>query len=617
MELLGNRILPLRAAAALQAVVTILLLSCFATSANAAPVPAQSVSAGSDFTCAVISGAAKCWGRNDNGENGNGTFATSTTEGHALIPVQVTGLTSGVTAVSAGDGFACAIINGSAKCWGKNDLGQLGNGSNAVSSTPVQVTGLASGVTAISAGYGHTCAVVSGAAKCWGSQASFFGALGNGVDAKADGNYDDSNVPVQVSGLTSGVTAISANQTNSCAIQSGAAKCWGSQFWGQLGNGVDSSGGGISSSPTPVSVTGIASGAAALSGGYEYTCALVSGAASCWGHNDNGQLGTSSFASATTPTNPTDLTAGMEDIDAATSHTCAVVSGAAKCWGKNYRGQLGDGTQDHHYEPEDVSSLASGVTDISAGHSHTCAIVSGFIWCWGSDWYGAIGDGLGMYERDVTSPVQVVDTIPPPEEPNGPIIEISSPTMGGTLTLGEAIHFTVDGDFPIATIKCSLDGQPPVPCSSPWTPPSLSLGSHAVDVIARDTMDVVGMNGVAFTVVAPAPPVTPALPVLPPTKPALGKMPAVLKASKVLSIPVSCATACSLKLVLKIGRKKVTLPTVNVPAGTTSTTPVKVKLSAKIRKQIKAALKARKKVTLAVQLTSSAGTTAPATMRLK
>ncbi len=617
MELLGNRTRDLRVAAALQAVATILILSCSASSVNAAPVPAQAVSAGSDLTCAVISGAAKCWGRNDNGENGNGTFATSTTEGHALIPVQVVGLTSGVTAVSAGDGFACAIVSGSAKCWGKNDLGQLGNGSNTISSTPVQVSGLTSGVTAISAGYGHTCAVVSGAAKCWGSQASFFGALGNGVDANADGNYDDSNVPVQVSGLTSGVTAISANLTNSCAVQSGAAKCWGSQFWGQLGNGVDSSGGGITSSPTPVSVTGITSGATALSGGYEYTCALVTSAAECWGHNNNGQLGTGTTATATTPTPPTGLTSGVEDIDASTLHTCAVVSGVAKCWGRNYRGQLGDGTQDSHYTPTDVIGLDSGVTDISAGWNHSCAIVSGFVWCWGSDWYGAIGDGLGEYERDVTSPVQVVDTIPPPEEPNGPIIDITSPAMGGTLTQGAAIHFTVDGDFPISTIKCSLDGQPPVPCLSPWTPPSLSLGSHAVDVIARDSMDVVGMNGVMFTVVAPAPPLLPTPPAPPATKPALGKMPAALKASKVLSIPVSCVTACSLKLVLKIGRRKVTLPTVTVPAGATSTKPVKVKLSQKIKRQIKVALKAKKKVTLTVSPSSVGGDAAPVTVKLK
>src|SRR3989338_1200246 len=83
----------------------------------------QMISVGEGFACAIAGGAAYCWG------------ILSNVESH--IPVQVQGLTSGVTSLSAGNVSACAIINGAAKCWGQNTFGELGNGSTVNSSTPV------------------------------------------------------------------------------------------------------------------------------------------------------------------------------------------------------------------------------------------------------------------------------------------------------------------------------------------------------------------------------------------------------------------------------------------------------------------------------------------------
>ena len=170
----------------------------------------------------TTSGAAVCWGYNNYGQLGNGSSTNS------LVPVAVSGLTSGVASVSGGDFHTCAVTTaGGAKCWGAG--GRLGNGNTVSRYTPVDVSGLTDSVISLLAGSNHTCAVTtSGAAKCWGDGG--YGQLGNGSST-------NSTLPVAVSGLTSGVASISGGGYHTCAVTTaGGAKCWGYNGNGQLGD---------------------------------------------------------------------------------------------------------------------------------------------------------------------------------------------------------------------------------------------------------------------------------------------------------------------------------------------------------------------------------------------
>ena len=340
------------------------------------------LSAGGDHTCALLAGGGlQCWGANRHGELGNGSTTPRTTLSN------VYGLGSGVTSIASGQFHTCAMSGSSINCWGDNTAGQLGTGSLIQRLVPVDVFGLSAGVVRVTTGGYHTCVVTTKAAlKCWGDNT--YGQLGIG-------NTQEQNVPVMVPSLFSNVSMVSAGEYHTCALTTaGGVKCWGSNSAGQLGDGT------TTDRTTPVDVVGLTSGVTAIAAGHHHTCALVRSGVQCWGDNAYGQLGDGTTTESDTPVRVVGLGSPVIGITGGGDHACALtVSNGIKCWGANGFGQLGDGTTVQRTTPVDVVGLTSGVVQVSAGGLSTCARTNvGAMKCWGDNEDGQLGDGTTVQE---------------------------------------------------------------------------------------------------------------------------------------------------------------------------------------------------------------------------
>ncbi len=346
----------------------------------------QIATGGTSTTCAVTAaGAVYCWGDNGYGQLG----VSSVTMEFSLTPKAVAGVADAVE-VSVGSAHVCARrASGSVVCWGDNSGGQHGDGTfgkgPGTNPEATAVSGLTDAVE-IAAGAEHTCARrASGTVVCWGS--NYLGALGDGTTVWA------SPTVVTVVGLDDAVQ-IAAGRFVTCARRAaGTVVCWGFNGNSQIGDGT------TTDRPTPVAVLGLTDAVDVrtapgwtFDGVYTVCARRASGAAVCWGDNFYGQLGDGTTTASSTPVTVADLTNAVEVVPGL--HTCArQASGAVLCWGRNDTGEIGDGTTTPRLAPVSVSGLTDAV-EISAGQYHTCARrASGTIVCWGNNDYGQLGDG--------------------------------------------------------------------------------------------------------------------------------------------------------------------------------------------------------------------------------
>lgn len=340
--------------------------------ARASGTTPQISAANDEFSCALLAdGTVRCWGRNGVGNLGDGTMTgrLNPVEVLASGSTQGTDVLGGVTQISAGSRHTCALLSDQTlRCWGRNVEGQLGDGTTTNRRNPVQVL---TGVQQVSSGVEHTCALLTGGTvRCWGGNID--GRLG-------DGTTTDRQSPVQVlaSGFTQGtdvlggVTPISAGRHHTCALLSDqTVRCWGANGDGISTEGALGDGTAATSRSNPVKVltsgtdqnANVLGGVTQVSAGGSHSCALLSGGESwCWGANGSGQLGD---GTTTDRRNPVRVMDEVRQVSAGGNHTCALLTDdTIRCSGYNASGALGDGTTAHRSTP--VLVLASGTAAAS------------------------------------------------------------------------------------------------------------------------------------------------------------------------------------------------------------------------------------------------------------
>lgn len=395
------------------------------------------VAAGSHHTCVTLTDmSTKCYGLNGKGQLGIGSTTNYGVSNGDIEKLSWTPFGHFATQIVGGAEHSCALMaDGKVICWGDNTYGQLGRGDS-VASVGTTNTDLAQSAytfvnlgtnktaTKISAGAYHTCALLQdGNAKCWGrnnyGQLGREDAVGRGTSA---GDMGDNLGNISF-GIGQTVVDIASGANHNCVVlQGGQLKCWGRNIFGQLGIGstadMGDNTGEMGTGLPPVSAH---SGATVLSvgAGVDHTCAIITIPTSadpvvkCWGRNDYGQLGIGdALQRGTSPSQMGDalpiVSLGLSGVPKKLAlgrvHSCVLLAtGSVKCWGSNQYGQLGLSvtTTDHRGDGSNemgnsLPTLVLGnsvlAADITAGEDHSCVIIdTNKVRCWGRNDNGQLG----------------------------------------------------------------------------------------------------------------------------------------------------------------------------------------------------------------------------------
>lgn len=392
---------------------------------------AKAMARGSYHACAILDNdTVKCWGRNSSGGLGDGgTNHRSGGELGDALPTVNLGTGRTAKQITAGGGFSCAILdNDSVKCWGDNTYGSLGQGDQRARGDGPFETGdylpavnLGTGRTATSlvAGVGHVCAILDNSSlKCWGL--NNLGQLGLGdVNGRGDaaGEMGDS-LPAINLGTGRTAKAVTLGAYHTCAIlDNDTLKCWGQGTYGAIGSGDSATrgdGAGEMGDTLPIVNVGTGRTVKSVIAGGAHTCAILDNdALKCWGYNSDGQLGVGdlsnrgavagqmgdSLAAINIGTGRT-----ARKVTAGYMNTCVEIdTGGVKCWGAAYTAMLGIGPSDRRGDSladmgdalpafslgasAPVASFGTGL-----GYHFGCALLTNnTIKCWGSNSFGQLG----------------------------------------------------------------------------------------------------------------------------------------------------------------------------------------------------------------------------------
>lgn len=290
----------------------------------------------------------------------------SSTEGHSCVYKKkqlpdYSELSSGVftetvDGISKGGAHTCFIENSNVYCSGLNYFGQSGHSKKNHKNLTV-VRNLPNSVSAISAGGNHTCASNFSKIYCWGYNSS--GQLG-------DDSTQNKHTPTVVKGLPSGkIQSFSAGGNHTCALINNKAWCWGSNFYGQIGNDShqNQTRPVLLSLPSPVT---------AISAGGNHTCAIAAEKVYCWGYNKRGQMGIGSTQDVSVPTLVKSFKGTPVLLSAGGSSTCATSEIGLQCWGSNENKQFGTDSQKIFLTPMIVKKAALPILQIATGGADLC-----------------------------------------------------------------------------------------------------------------------------------------------------------------------------------------------------------------------------------------------------
>ncbi|GAC1354259.1 MAG: hypothetical protein NVSMB47_07510 [Polyangiales bacterium] len=343
------------------------------------------IAAGYGSACVVLDGLLRCWGLNNVGQLGD-----RTTMGPRTRPFLVPRLAP-VAEVVLGGATCARMVDGKVLCWGKNVYGEVGMGSVSVWPDaapvlePTPAVGIETAVALPQGANAHVCAqLADGTAACWGND--------------TDGNFDEPSAvltnqpaPIAIPPLA-GAKGLSIASDRTCAVfGDGSVQCTGNNIDGELGDGTRTGRGEFAP------VVGL-SNAVAVACGVSHTCAIVADrTVRCWGSNFVGQVGIALGVHVTMPQlTPVAVPAlgNVKALSLGLGQSCALLfDGTVQCWGSNRAGELGDGTTTDRYTPQPVRGL-SKVAQIAAGDEFVCALtVDRRVFCWGSNKYGQLGDG--------------------------------------------------------------------------------------------------------------------------------------------------------------------------------------------------------------------------------